>query len=229
MNNVLTAVTGVWNSIIQSVGGAMTNVYNAVSQGFQNVIKFFTSLPQQAVNWGRDLIQGFINGITGMFSALGQTIQNVASSVASFLHFSAPDEGPLAEYETWMPDFMKGLARGIENSRGLVQAAIGDVAEDLMLSPVITPTNAGAMSTAPSYQDTAIVSAVAQILPYLSQITSVNMDQGRATYSMLSQFLPYIPQIANMRMVTDTGALVGQLAPRMNQQLGQIATRQRRQ
>ena len=55
------------------------------------------------------------------------------------------------------------------------------------------------------------------------------MDQGRATYSMLSQFLPYIPQIANMKMVTDTGALVGQLAPQMDQSLGVIAMRQRRQ
>ena len=229
MQGVLTAVTGVWNYIIQSVGGAMTNVYNAVVQGFQGIITFFTSLPQQAINWGRDLIQGFINGITVMFSALGQTIQNVAGSVASFLHFSAPDEGPLADYETWMPDFMKGLAQGIEKSRGLVRAAVGDVAEDLLLSPSVTATGAGAMANAPTSQDSAVVSAVAQVLPYLSQLTSVNMDQGRATYSMLSQFLPYIPQIANMKMVTDTGALVGQLAPQMDQSLGVIAMRQRRQ
>ena len=164
-----------------------------------------------------------------MFSALGQTIQNVASSIASFLHFSAPDEGPLAEYETWMPDFMKGLAQGIERGRGLVQAAVGDVAEDLVMTPTVTATGSSAMADAPSSGDNAVVSMLAQVLPYLSQLTNVNADQGRATTSMLSQYLPYIPQIANMSMVTDTGALVGQLAPKMNQQLGQIATRQRRQ
>ena len=204
MNNVKTAISNVWNSIIQSIGGAMTNAYNAVVNGFKGIITFFTSLPQQAINWGRDLIQGFINGITGMFSALGSTIQNVASSVASFLHFSAPDEGPLADYETWMPDFMKGLAQGIEKSRGLVQAAVGDVAEDLLLSPNVT--SAGAMSEAPGAN-----------------------DQSSTLIAMLSESLPYLPQLANMSMVTDTGALVGQLAPQMDQRLGVIAMRQRRQ
>lgn len=47
--------------------------------------------------------------------------------------------------------------------------------------------------------------------------------------SMLAEYLPYLPQMANMQMVTDTGALVGQLAPRIDEQLGVIAMRQRRQ
>lgn len=47
--------------------------------------------------------------------------------------------------------------------------------------------------------------------------------------SMLAEYLPYLPQMANMQMVTDTGALVGQLAPQMDEQLGVIAMRQRRQ
>ena len=204
MQGVLTSVTGIWNSIIQSVGGAMTNVYNAVSQGFQNVIKFFTSLPQLALNWGRDMIQGFINGIVGMFNSLVSTISDVANSIASFLHFSAPDEGPLANYESWMPDFMGGLAKGIEKSRGLVRSAVGDVAEDLLLSPSVTA--AGAMAEAPGAN-----------------------DQSSTLIAMLSEYLPYLPQLANMSMVTDTGALVGQLAPQMNQRLGVIAMRQKRQ
>ena len=45
------------------------------------------------------------------------TVSGLADRIRSFLHFSAPDEGPLADYETWMPDFMKGLASGIEKNR----------------------------------------------------------------------------------------------------------------
>ena len=52
---------------------------------------------------------------------------------------------------------------------------------------------------------------------------------GRMLLSMLSQYLPYLPQIANLQVVTDTGALVGQLAPQMDQRLGVISYRQRRQ
>ena len=34
-----------------------------------------------------------------------------------------------------MPDFMKGLAQGIEKSRSMVEKAIGHVASDLVLNP----------------------------------------------------------------------------------------------
>ena len=44
-------------------------------------------------------------------------------SFRSHLHFSVPDEEPLTDYESRMPDFMKGLARGIEMGRGLVKQA----------------------------------------------------------------------------------------------------------
>ena len=53
------------------------------------------------------------------------------------LHFSVPDEGPLTDYESWMPDFVGGLAKGIENSRGLVEKAVRDVASDMVISPKV--------------------------------------------------------------------------------------------
>jgi hypothetical protein len=47
--------------------------------------------------------------------------------------------------------------------------------------------------------------------------------------SMLAEYLPYLPRLANLRVVTDTGALVGELAPKMDERLGLLVTRQRRQ
>ena len=60
---------------------------------------------------------------------------NVAETIKSFLHFSVPDIGPLADYESWMPDFMSGLASGIEKSKGLVSDAMSSVAGDMVLRP----------------------------------------------------------------------------------------------
>ena len=62
-------------------------------------------------------------------------VSDVADKIRSFLHFSVPDEGPLTDYESWMPDFMGGLARGIERSRGLVRKAVEGVAGDMVVSP----------------------------------------------------------------------------------------------
>ena len=64
-----------------------------------------------------------VNGIKSCISAVGDTVSAVADKIKSFLHFSVPDEGPLTDYESWMPDFMKGLANGIEKSKGMVTKA----------------------------------------------------------------------------------------------------------
>lgn len=73
-------------------------------------------------------------------SAAGAVIsaaQSVASRVRSLLHFSVPDEGPLADADTYMPDFMKLLATGIrKNSGGLldqVRAVAQKVREGMTL------------------------------------------------------------------------------------------------
>lgn len=80
-----------------------------------------------------------INGIArGIRNAIGNVIgavKNVASTIRSYLHFSVPDVGPLTDYESWMPDFMEGLSKGIEKSRHLVQSSVKNVASDMVLSP----------------------------------------------------------------------------------------------
>ena len=73
-------------------------------------IAFIKGLPQQFMGWGKDMIQGLIDGITGMIGNVAGAIGSVADKIASIIHFSRPDEGPLRNYEQWMPDFMGGLA-----------------------------------------------------------------------------------------------------------------------
>ena len=60
------------------------------------------------------MINGLIEGIKSI--DIGAAIGGVADTIASFIHFSRPDTGPLREYETWMPDMMAGLAR-VESKR----------------------------------------------------------------------------------------------------------------
>ena len=57
---------------------------------------------------------GIVNGIKSAVGAVTDAVNGVANKIRSVLHFSVPDEGPLTDYESWMPDFMVGLARGIE-------------------------------------------------------------------------------------------------------------------
>ena len=131
------AAVSAFQRMVSGIGSALSGLYSVVSNGFSSAIRFITGLPGQAFQWGKDFIQGLINGISSMIQSVINTVSGLADRIRSFLHFSAPDEGPLADYETWMPDFMKGLASGIEKNRNLVEKAVRDVASDMVVSPKV--------------------------------------------------------------------------------------------
>ena len=131
------AAVSAFQRMVSGIGSALSGLYSVVSNGFSSAIRFITGLPGQAFQWGKDFIQGLINGISSMIQSVINTVSGLADRIRSFLHFSAPDEGPLADYETWMPDFMKGLAGGIEKNRNLVEKAVRDVASDMVVSPKV--------------------------------------------------------------------------------------------
>ena len=131
------AAVSAFQRMVSGIGSALSGLYSVVSNGFSSAIRFITGLPGQAFQWGKDFIQGLINGISSMIQSVINTISGLADRIRSFLHFSAPDEGPLADYETWMPDFMKGLAGGIEKNRNLVEKAVKAVASDMVVSPKV--------------------------------------------------------------------------------------------
>jgi phage-related protein len=83
------------------------------------------------MNWGKDMIQGMINGIKNMIGAVKNAVGNVANTIKSFLHFSRPDEGPLREYESWMPDMVDGLVSTLDKASPRLYKASKELASDI--------------------------------------------------------------------------------------------------
>ncbi len=87
-----------------------------------------------------------MNGIRSCIGAVANAVTDEANTIRSHLHFSVPDEGPLTDFESWMPDFMSGLAEGIEKSRGMVKAAVNSVAADMVILPQMAVADSGVMT-----------------------------------------------------------------------------------
>ena len=106
------AISKVWNFAGQlAQAGA-----NAASGLVNNIINTIRSLPSQLYNWGVDMVKGIANGIKSAIHHVTDAVSNVAGKIKSFLHFSRPDEGPLAEYESWMPDMVEGLSDSLRKA-----------------------------------------------------------------------------------------------------------------
>lgn len=159
VNAIKTAVTNVWNSLSNGIKNTMSKIFTTIKSGFDKAVSFITGLPSKALQWGKDIIMGIVDGIKSCISKIGDAAEGIADKISSFLHFSVPDEGPLTGYQKWMPDFMRGLAKGIEQSRGLIQKAVENVSGDMLISPNVTAPQLALESAAPM-DTSSIVSAV---------------------------------------------------------------------
>lgn len=133
---IIQAVVDVWTAfnwlelggkVIKLMGSGIKNMAGFVSGSVKGMmeqpIAYLKSLPEKFCQWGKDMIQGMIRGITSMIDGVVGSVKNVASAIASVIHFSRPDIGPLRSYEQWMPDFMSGLAKGIRDNLWMVEDA----------------------------------------------------------------------------------------------------------
>ena len=86
----------------------------------------FNSLLSKAVNWGKDLIDNFVNGIKNKINKVKETVSNVASTIKRILGFSEPDEGPLANFHTFAPDMIDLWNKGITDNEDDLKKTIED-------------------------------------------------------------------------------------------------------
>lgn len=116
-------IKSVVTNISSSIRDTIQKIPEIIINGFNKAIDFITSLPAKALQWGKDFINGLKDGILSGIQGIVDAVKGVGEKIRSFLHFSRPDEGPLRDYETWMPDMMEGLAKGIRNNIPLLKKA----------------------------------------------------------------------------------------------------------
>ena len=191
------AFNAMWNGIKSTISG----IYNTIKGGFDKAVGYIKGLASAAFNWGKDIIMGIVNGIKSCIGAIGDAVSSVANKIRSFLHFSVPDEGPLTDFESWMPDFMNGLAKGIEKSKGVVAKAVEGVSRDMVISPnVIASSFAMEGASNVSYQNNAnIVGAIREAF------AGINVNNGDTVIpvyiggTMLDEIIITAQQRANLR------------------------------
>lgn len=120
INNIRDGFKNGWNKI--------KNIWTNAIDGIKNK---FSSMIKEAKEWGSDFIEGFKRGILGRIKSLFSAITSIPKKIRKLLHFSRPDEGPLRDYETWMPDMMDGLSKGIRENSYKVEDEVNNLASKM--------------------------------------------------------------------------------------------------
>jgi len=135
LNAIKAVITTVWNAIKSTVTSVVNGIKSTITSVWNGIKSTVSSVVNSIKNTVTTVFNNIWNGIKSCIGAVGDAVSSVANKIKSFLHFSVPDEGPLTDYESWMPDFMKGLAKGIEDSKSMVAKAVNGVAADMVLNP----------------------------------------------------------------------------------------------
>lgn len=111
-------------NLLEGIKATIGNVRDAIVTGIQAAIDWITSLPAEALKWGSDIIDGIVSGIQSAVGHVGEAVKGVADKIKSFLGFSEPEDGPLSDFHTYMPDMIDLMASGITSGKKKVKDAL---------------------------------------------------------------------------------------------------------
>lgn len=181
---------------IKSAFAPLPGEFAAIWQLIKNAFKV-----SEAQTWGRDMIQGFTNGVNALKPTLIASIEDLAAKVKAILGHSHPTEGPMKDDYTWMPDMMDLFISGIRDNEDRLQqtAAHAFDLSDSVTEPTMTYSTASAGGGSASGEAYSLEAKLDQVL------TLLNAE---------------LPQLANRSVVLDTGAVVGGILPQVDAGLG---------
>lgn len=141
LNNFQNWISNMLSAIVNWAKDFASKGKNAAINLVRNIANEIKSLPGQFLQWGMDMMSNFASGIWKGFTGwVKGKISGVTNFIKKNLHFSVPDEGPLADADEWMPDFMDLLATGIDRNKSRVESQIKDLQDimDIGMDPSFT-------------------------------------------------------------------------------------------
>lgn len=118
---------------VELITQLILGIMNMKAKAVQSMAKVFTSIKddfkeriKMAKDWGKDLIQNFIDGLLAKWEALKSTVKDIAGSIKDFLGFSEPKLGPLSNFHTYAPDMMDLFMQGIKDNKSDLLDTVAD-------------------------------------------------------------------------------------------------------
>ena len=130
-NKMLNFGNNILNSLISGIKSLLGNLKNVAGDIANYVIDAIKSLPSKMFNWGKEMIGHLADGISSMIGWIGEKAGSIADTIASWLHFSLPDQGPLRKVPTWMPDMMQELGDSIDKNLWMMKKPMENLAKTM--------------------------------------------------------------------------------------------------
>lgn len=124
LKNILNDFTKAFSNMLSVASSKITQVRDAIKKGLEDAADYIKSLPAKFLSWGKEMIQKLADGIKSKIGEVKSAAESVAKAISSYIHFSVPDVGPLHDIDTFMPDMINELVKGINNGIPRLESAM---------------------------------------------------------------------------------------------------------
>jgi phage-related protein len=131
ITSVKTTLSTAWTSIKTEVEGAWLSVRTSIEGAVQGALDFIAGLPATMLQFGKDLIQGFIDGIGRMAGSIKEAILNLLPPALRDLATQLGIKSPSTVMMWYGKQLMAGLAKGVESYASLPRRELSGVLADV--------------------------------------------------------------------------------------------------
>lgn len=229
ISSVFNAIKSTISSILNSIKSTFTSVWNSIKSTVSNVINSVKSTISSGLNAAKSTVSNVLGAIKEKFSSIFEGAKNIVSNainrIKSFFNFS------------WSLPHLKLPHISINGSFSLTPPSVPHFGIDwykkamddgmIMNQPTIFGYNAKsnqflAGGEAGSETVVGTQSLMDMIRVAVNEENASLLEKLDRILTILESYMPFIPQLANLKLVTDTGVLAGELAPAMDEELGKI-------
>lgn len=198
--NILTSVA----NGVKSMGSSMLTAFKG---GFSSALSWIKSLPAQAVKWGKNLIKGFIKGLTGK----GNVVSNAATAVTAGISLAETASG---KQDNWAASWASANTSLGSSAQTVAEIAIpaytksGDAAAaSASKAAAAASKTATAASVVSSYADTVteVLGKVTRTTQTTDEVLSNGQKQQKQTITETSRQLVN-GVLKNIKTITTIGA-----------------------
>ena len=132
VDNMVSRIKESFQNLVSSVSQKAQEIGNTIKNGVQGAVDYIASLPSKFLQWGRDMIDNLVQGIKNGIGKIKDAIGSIADTIRSYIHFSEPDVGPLADFNSYMPDMTGQIAAGIKAGIPDIKAATAEMAASML-------------------------------------------------------------------------------------------------
>ena len=237
LNSIKSTISTVWNAIkstvtnvLNAIETTVTNVWNNIKSKISNSINGIKSSISSGMNSAKSTVTGVLNAIKSKFTSIWNTckstVQTAISTIKSAMNFS------------WSLPHLKLPHISISGSFSLNPPSAPHFSIDWYKKAMDNPL----MFTRPTLFDVNPLTGTAkgageagdEVMigknTMLGMIQEAVRNEVGNTFEALNRILErifqllsdYIPDLTNKKVVLDTGAVVGELAPKMDTEFGKI-------